>query len=552
MIFIWIFMVLFVCDARVFYVKSIGANDVPHACRSMGLQYHAPLNSNSSFHRCIGNNDDPSQMNYHADANGISIITPSITKMSIKPAVKYSVLDSLSDAEKKARAWYIPIYPTNDNAYNANAYNVIKDGFRGDNVQMSVLGMYFATPSVDIPVFVNPYNAMDGSNNVYSNQESKYEHDSKVVSIFSGKGDCVDGLAPDTYIRPIKVMNEDGLLQSDYFSSALYLQKNEVQIRTFGPENTSPHYDDQMMDELVVETMVTSMERGGLYVVSGGNDGTRYNFTSARACFDSSIAGFHGLISVGVFNAAGAVPGYATRGCIFVSGPGGDEFHPMTLNDGFQCVASAGSSFSCPVVGALIALLQSICGNTLSNSDIQDIIVRTSRRAGLHDTHGIAGYQYLKNGANITYSDAAGFGYIDFRAAIKYVQENKCPHVSAITQCDTPIYSTLSENAQVNRFNIAFPRGCDMKRVKFVRLSAAFNVSLSSIVNWEVDSPAQAIPCTLLPLQHPYFDEGKIYHTGCWSFYNESTVADAVWTIRYTTLQPLVVASFGINFFGFI
>lgn len=539
-----------VAVAKVFYVKSIGAQDIAQACSSIGLKYHQPLHENSIYHRCLGSDDAPSAINYQAEVSGLHLLRPATVKMSLKPVVNRVVLDAMSDADKRERAWYIPLIESKKPTFHANAYRVVADGFRAWNATLSVLGVAFAESGEDVPRYFNPYNAMDGSNNVYSRDEVDYQHDTKVVSVISGAGICVDGLAPDAAIHPIKVMNLDGMLRTDYFSAASYLQSNEVQLRTFGPDNSMPNYDDDMVDDMVRSTIETSMDRGGLYIVSGGNDGQRNNMSSARACFDTSIAGFHGMIAVGAFTPSGAVPSYVSRGCLFMSAPGGDSLHPMTLADGIQCMASAGTSFSAPIVAAAVAQMQALCNNQLSNSDVQDVFVRTNIRDGLHDAHGIGGYQYVRNGAGIYYSDASGFGRLDFRAAIKYMQDAKCPHMPAVVHCTTPVVSEYSIDRAVAFVNIALPESCKITRVKYVGISAQFSSSLHYISEWTVESPAHAIPCSLLPLQHPYTDFGKLYRTGCWSFYNETAAGN--WLVRYKTLAPNVTASFNFDFYGFI
>lgn len=541
---------LLFCSPKVFYVKSVGAEDISLACSGIGLRYHQPLHEASPYHRCIGSEDQTGSLAYQAEVAGLKLIRPATVKMSLKPVTNQKALDGMSDFEKRQRAWYIPIVQSKKPTFDSNAYHVVADGYSGYNATISVLGIAFASSGDDVPRYSDPYNAMDGSNNVYSDVEDDYAHDTKVVSMIAGKGVCVDGLAPETAIHPITVMNISGLLRTDHFSVASYLRENEVQLRTFGPDNTLPNYDDDMIDDMVLDTLHTSMDRGGLYIVSGGNDGQRNNFTSARACFDTSIAGFHGMIAVGAFTPSGAVPSYVSRGCLFMSAAGGDSLHPMTLADGVQCMASAGTSFSAPIVAAAAAQIQSICENQLSNSDIQDAMVRTNIRDGLHDAHGVAGYSFLTNGAGIAYSDAAGFGRLDMRGLIDYVKKNNCPHVPKVVRCDTAVVSQTAVLPQVVTVNISFPENCEIKRIKFVGLDASYSTSLNYINNWSVESPSRSLPCSLLPLEHPYMDFGKLYRTGCWSFYNESSAG--VWVTRFKTIAPNVTSSFNFHFYGFI
>ncbi len=530
------------------HAPNTTAQSASDLCESIGLSYHSILHESSDYHRCVGN--DTAFIDHHADLQGIKIIRPKITKVAHLPLIKQRVpdIDSMTDSMKIQYGWHIPMIETP--SFSAHAHGVVAEGNRAAGARISVLGSGFSSPNEDIPIFAVSKNVMDGSDAVFG-AFYESEHDTQVVSLLSGRGHCVDGLAPDAAITAVRVMDGSLTLNTATFAMASY-QKGvgDIQLRTFSPSSPMPTWDINAMDDLVYSTIQTSTNRGALYIVSSGNRGQFGNMTSARVCLDSTMAGFHGMITVGAYTPLGSIPSYVTRGCLFMMAPGGDEYYAMSMNNGQGCSASSGTSFSAPLVAAAAAQFQSLCGNSLTGSDIQDIFVRTNSRDALHDTHSLGGYQFLRNGANISYSDGGGFGRLHMRNAIDYVKTNKCPHVGEIAQCASTIVTTSSALAAVQNVPIPFPSPCAIKRIKYVRVSAFFSASLATVVDWHIDSPSAAIPCVILPLQHPYGDAGAIYHSGCWSFYNESAAGN--WNVHFKTLVANVDAAFSLEFFGFI
>lgn len=550
-------LLLFLCLQQAcckhFYVKMTNASEVAvkSTCESIGLVYHSRLHEASSYHACVG--EDGTHLDHHAEAHGISLLRPKKTRMVYYPLVKVVTpdIDDMPDEEKMMYGWHIPMVSRGDDAYTADAYHLVADGFRAAKARISVLGSGFAPPNRDVPSYAARINAMDGSDNVYGTYE-EFEHDTKCVSLLKGRGQCVDGLAPDASITAIRLFDASMMLDTATFAKASYQAgTGDIQLRTFSPGGTSPRWDVDAMDDLVFSTIHDATDRGALYVVSSGNTGQNANYSAARMCLDSTMGGFHGMITVGAFNPAGAVPYYVTRGCLFMSAPGGDDYFTISMNNGMTCEASAGTSFSAPIVAAAAAQLQSICDNSLTGGDIQDIFIRTNSRTALHDNHDVDGHQFLTNGAGITYSDSMGFGRLHIRNAIKYAKDKNCPHVSPIVECRSDIIPTNVPEASVNNVKLAFPSASctSAKRVKYVRLSAYFSVSLRYITDFYVSSPSASIPCVILPKQHPYLDDDVLIHTGCWSFYNETVAGD--WSVSFTTLTTNVDAAFSMEFYSF-
>lgn len=520
-------------------------------CASIGLSYHSILHDGSPYHRCVGN--DTAFIDHHASLQGVKLLRPKTARMAYHPLVKTLTpdIDAMSDMQKIQYGWHIPMVETP--SFSAHAFGVVRDGFRAAGSRVSVLGAGFSSPNADIPVFAASKNAVDGSDAVFGTFYES-EHDTQVVSVLSGRGHCVDGLAPDAAITAIRVMNSSMMLSTPTFAMASYQAGvGDIQLRTFSPYSPMPVWDVDAMDDLVYSTIQTSTNRGALYVVSAGNRGQFSNLTSARVCMDSTMAGFHGMITVGAYSPLGSIPSYVSRGCMFMMAPGGDDFYTISMNNGEMCSASAGTSFSAPIVAAAAAQLQSICGNTLTGSDIQDVFVRTNSRDALHDTHNLGGYQFLRNAANVSYSDGGGFGRLHMRNAIEYVQKNKCPHVGDVVSCASTIVTANFPKAVVTDVVIPFPAECAIKRIKYVRISAFFSTSLDAVTEWSVHSPANAIPCVILPLQHPYGDADIIVHSGCWSFYNETvSPTQTSWKTHFKTMTANVDAAFSLEFFGFI
>jgi hypothetical protein len=153
--------------------------------------------------------------------------------------------------------------------------------------------------------------------------------------------------------------------------------------------------------------------KGIIYVWASGN-----TFEQGE---DANFQGFLNTrftIAVGAVDQNGYHASYSTPGAaLFVSGPGGDhefELNHITANVGSGChEAGMGTSFACPVVSGVIALMLEANPN-LGWRDVQGILASTSRmvKDDPYDDSRVT------NAGGFTHSNFYGFGIVDANAAV--------------------------------------------------------------------------------------------------------------------------------------
>ena len=125
------------------------------------------------------------------------------------------------------------------------------------------------------------------------------------------------------------------------------------------------------------------------------------------------------VITVGSVGKDGLHASYSTPGAsLFVTGPGGDHenvSNHMTANIGGGCRdAGVGTSFACPVVSGVVALILQ-ANPEVTWRDVQGILATTSQMVwdDPYDTSRIV------NAAGLSHSHYYGFGIVDANAAVE-------------------------------------------------------------------------------------------------------------------------------------
>jgi len=154
--------------------------------------------------------------------------------------------------------------------------------------------------------------------------------------------------------------------------------------------------------------------KGIVYVVSAGNEaalGERVNFEG----FLNSIY----TISVAATDQTDTHAWYSTRGVAnFIAAPGGESGNGdmiSALTDGACGFAGMGTSYSCPLVSGVVALMLS-ANPELGWRDVQHILAHTARKVDVNDA------SWVTNGIGLSHSDKYGFGIVDGGAATQMAQ----------------------------------------------------------------------------------------------------------------------------------
>ncbi|KAL3924661.1 MAG: hypothetical protein SGILL_000913 [Bacillariaceae sp.] len=154
--------------------------------------------------------------------------------------------------------------------------------------------------------------------------------------------------------------------------------------------------------------------KGIIYVFAAGNSHFEGDDTNLKGYTSSRLT-----ISVGAVGADGLHAYYSTAGAsVLISGPGGDvddNKRHFTAKVGGGCTeASVGTSFSTPVVSAIVAMMLEVNPN-LGWRDVQGILVLSATAVPndpLDDTDTV-------NGASLWHSNFYGFGIVDAEKAVE-------------------------------------------------------------------------------------------------------------------------------------
>ena len=152
--------------------------------------------------------------------------------------------------------------------------------------------------------------------------------------------------------------------------------------------------------------------KGIVYVFASGNAFNKGDTTNFQSYTNSRL-----VISVGAVAKDRTHASYSTPGAsIFITGPGGDSdslSNHITIGIGGRCKnAGIGTSFACPVVSGVVALVLEANPN-LTWRDVQYVLAQTSQR--VDDPQDTTAYL---NAAGYWHSTWYGFGIVNAEAAV--------------------------------------------------------------------------------------------------------------------------------------
>jgi subtilisin family serine protease len=168
-------------------------------------------------------------------------------------------------------------------------------------------------------------------------------------------------------------------------------------------------YEREALTQGVVEGR---QGKGIIYLFASGNAFDKGDETTFQSYSNSRF-----VISVGAVAKDRTHASYSTPGStLFVTGPGGDSgtvTNHVTIGFGKPCSdAGMGTSFACPVVTGVVALILEVNPN-LTWRDVQYILAQTSQR--VDDPQDTTAFQ---NAAGYWHSHWYGFGIVDAEAAV--------------------------------------------------------------------------------------------------------------------------------------
>jgi subtilisin-like proprotein convertase family protein len=171
---------------------------------------------------------------------------------------------------------------------------------------------------------------------------------------------------------------------------------------------SQPIEEQQAMTKGIVEGR---NGKGIIYVFASGND---FSFGS-DVNFEGTLNNRY-VISVGAVGRDGVHSSYSIGGAaLFISGPGGDfenySNNLVAVAGGGCADGGVGTSFACPVVSGIVALILQANDN-LTWRDVQGVLASTAQKIQPDDP------SWVTNAAGFHHSYLYGFGLVDASAAV--------------------------------------------------------------------------------------------------------------------------------------
>lgn len=212
-----------------------------------------------------------------------------------------------------------------------------------------------------------------------------------IIACLADNSEGIRGLVPGVSILPVKCLNSIGFGTSwSVARSILYAVDQDARV-------ISLSLGSAFYCPLVHQAVTSAYENNCVIVAASGNDGTEEsNYPSA----------LHEVLSVGSVNSQGERSTFSSHGPqVDVSAPGEDIISAVL--DNYYAMGS-GTSFACPHVSALAAMLLSV-DSSLSNDQVVSLIAASAVRAPGGDDERPA------------WEPELGYGVINFSAALELV-----------------------------------------------------------------------------------------------------------------------------------
>lgn len=320
---------------------------------------------------------------------------------------------------------------------DTNALQVIDRGFTGKGVRLAVVDSSFELTHPDLR-FSSSHNFNLNNKDVTPDSAADFHGTSVAGVIGANRGNNYGtmGVAPDVYMIAFNGLFdiEDDVMFSqsyiDVFYKALELDIDIINCSW----STTTAIDEASEDAINTFIAEARNGKGGFVVFSSGNEGS--TSLGNEAALDK-------IISVGSIEADGTRSLYSNFGAkLDLVAPSNFVSLDLVGENGFaenEMGFVAGTSFSGPIVSAIIALILEANPN-LKYNDVLNILYSTTKQVGAGDYfNGSDAYEYSyeidsSSKFNVLYpkSVETGYGLIDAEKAVnlalKYKEESDKEH----------------------------------------------------------------------------------------------------------------------------
>ena len=271
--------------------------------------------------------------------------------LSHNPNIEFAELDLLNVLEET-----IPNDPYYSSAWHLPKINapLAWDASTGSNVVVAVLDSGIDASHPDLGSrLLGGFNTVDNTNNT----SDIAGHGTKVAGVIgaiSNNGIGVASIAWDTQILPVRVSNQSSgsAYTSDLAEGVIWAADNGAHIVNASYALTSSSSVNSAANYL--------RDKGGLMVVSAGNDGAEWTFGDSA-----------NLISVSATSSSDSKTSWSSYGSfVDVSAPGASIY---TTANGSGYASVSGTSFSAPLTAGVLALIKSANWN-LTPTQMENIL----------------------------------------------------------------------------------------------------------------------------------------------------------------------------------
>jgi len=254
-------------------------------------------------------------------------------------------------------------HPTQSTPWGVKRINADKSEYTGNNINIAILDTGIETNHCSLSV-------SDGKNFTDSGDENDYEdkhgHGTHVAGTAAAldNGFGVRGVAPESNLYALKVLNDDGAGLQSWMASAIdWCINNDIEIinLSIGSESGS-----SAMDEVIE----TAYDNGHMLIASAGNEHNEQN----NSCSDNNVlypAKHKDVIAVSAMDEDDTLASYSSVGSeIEIMAPG-TNINSTHINNGYA--RTSGTSMAAPHVSGVAAQYWEYLGLNGPTRDVGEI-----------------------------------------------------------------------------------------------------------------------------------------------------------------------------------